>query len=429
MSDQSQVATPSDFDSGSETQLSLSSRSECLLAPQFPVNHGFLSRENADAQNKITQIEEKNLLLSVENEILEKYLLKVDPASIDGMDKLLEKVNENIAKSQIIVQSLEPISRAGSRTSQISKADSVHSVGPTSTFTLPASESLKIPHISYEFRHDIVSREMNSMKSKLNNLIVKMRRQKSNITACLEEVAIRIKDLTEYTKKLMLLSKSDSKSKINVGVYIGFMRGVLKQIIQNINQAKTNKTILSIEKKKVLLRMEDKEELSSTIYAIDFDVLEIQNQELRKLLHQKCHCLALTKRSLGSAEKSLTASVNLVDSLSQELNSIRKHIKLNRKKLVNLRRKRKKLESEIKQKRKEALISENYVIKSSGKSTEALDVVSYALTKLCVNDLERKLKISSRKHNLKLGLLSCVRHHFKVLTNQSNMTYRNSRVL
>lgn len=77
------------------------------------------------------------------------------------------------------------------------------------------------------------------------------------------------------------------------------MRGVLKQIIQNINQAKTNKTILSIEKKKVLLRMEDKEELSSTIYAIDFDVLEIQNQELRKLLHQKCHCLALTKRSLG----------------------------------------------------------------------------------------------------------------------------------
>nr|XP_018917613.1 PREDICTED: uncharacterized protein LOC109044360 isoform X2 [Bemisia tabaci] len=354
MSDQSQVATPSDFDSGSETQLSLSSRSECLLAPQFPVNHGFLSRENADAQNKITQIEEKNLLLSVENEILEKYLLKVDPASIDGMDKLLEKVNENIAKSQIIVQSLEPISRAGSRTSQISKADSVHSVGPTSTFTLPASESLKIPH---------------------------------------------------------------------------FMRGVLKQIIQNINQAKTNKTILSIEKKKVLLRMEDKEELSSTIYAIDFDVLEIQNQELRKLLHQKCHCLALTKRSLGSAEKSLTASVNLVDSLSQELNSIRKHIKLNRKKLVNLRRKRKKLESEIKQKRKEALISENYVIKSSGKSTEALDVVSYALTKLCVNDLERKLKISSRKHNLKLGLLSCVRHHFKVLTNQSNMTYRNSRVL
>ncbi|XP_057329670.1 coiled-coil domain-containing protein 113-like [Microplitis mediator] len=274
-----------------------------------------------------------NRILNLENDVFERYLARHDPQSVQTMSQVLEAAK--LISSQMVQSS--PRLLSGESTAGISLATKASTpISPTSsssirTFSgsrgfasiLTTNPSPKGLRITLSHRIEMANKEIEEMKNQLAVCEKKISIKKSNFTAELEEIELRIRDIDEARKELevqVVKKGADKNGKISGDKFLRYMETWTKTVDRVIDKLRLKSLTIKSQIKKARLQLRQREELGETLHLIDFQALAIENEEYLKKIDEKNKQLGQLKKITGRYNIELS---NCKDRLTEQQTTLK----------------------------------------------------------------------------------------------------------
>ncbi|CAK1593137.1 unnamed protein product [Parnassius mnemosyne] len=400
-----------------------------MLLSQSNVNRSFTSqpsRSMSQITNDVEELTDEELLkqvndlkhqiriLTLENEIFERTMTRLDPTLLNGIQQALEFASKlrrsssiNISSfvksqtSKVFFDSLTSPSRMLASPSRVSskRAESSARIGGTVTFGT-------VPQINVLERSELVSIEMEILVTNLEKMRKKAAKQQALLKAQLEEIEVRVNDIQKanetFNQQVIVEGWDRIAQRIPAEIWIKYMNEWVKIADSKISKLRLRTSTLNTQYSKLKGQIKVKAELSESLRPVDFEKINIENNECLAIIENKLQQLAELKKMTGDANLTLTIHKKALMEQDIYLNQILDNVRNKQKQTQNLHK-----ETEIIQVQAKSLEERLEGIKKLRMAYEVPDIMDYVCVKAEVTDLKRSVKLlQNRLHLLQIALSS-----------------------
>ncbi|XP_064075579.1 coiled-coil domain-containing protein 113-like [Vanessa tameamea] len=403
---------------GHRSSVSQHSRSSCHFANYI--------EEVTDAEliKQVNDLKQHIRVLTLENEIIERTIMKLEPSLMHGIQQALDyalKIHSNSSlnvgsfiKSQTSkfgMESLISPSRMLASPSKVStrRVDSSAKVSGTVIFGSG-------PRINVLERSELVSTEMETLINNLEKSRKKAQKQQALLRAQLEEIDLReteIKKASEMFEKEVIVEGWDKiAQRIPAEVWIRYMTEWAKITDSYIGKLRLRTSTLNTQYSKFKGQIKVKSELSESLRAVDFDKLKIENKECLEIIDYKLQQLGELKKMTGDANLNLTIHKKAMIEQNNYLMNILKLIEEKKKQTVDLDKERAVIRGQA-----DGLAQKLDGVRKLKMAYEVPDILDYVSVKSEVTDLKHSVKLlENRVHIQQIALTSLNRKLKSILT-------------
>ncbi|XP_030041384.1 uncharacterized protein LOC115456443 [Manduca sexta] len=393
---------------GHRSSISQNSRS----ASQFPND----SEELTDTElvKQVNDLKHQIKILNLENEIIERTIMRLEPALMHGVQQALEYATKLQSSSSLNVGSF-----LKSQTSRFG-FDSLMSpsrmlTSPSKISTRRVESSAKIggtvifgsgPRINVLERSELVITEMEILIDFLEKVRSKAAKQHALLKAQLEEIGVRVVDIekaTEMFNQQVIIEGWDKiAQRIPAEIWIRFMTEWVKMADSKIGKLRLRTSTLNTQYGKLKGQIKVKAELSESLRPVDFDKLKIENDECTKIIDQKIQQLGELKKMTGDANLTLAVHKKALMEQNTYLNDVLKTIKTKIKQTAELDK-----EKNVIQIQADSLAQKLEDVRKVRQAYEVPDIMDYVQVKAEVTDLKHSVKLlENRVHIQQIALTS-----------------------
>ncbi|XP_045782248.1 coiled-coil domain-containing protein 113-like [Maniola jurtina] len=387
------------------------------------------SEEITDAEliKQVNDIKQQIRILSLENEIFERVIMRLEPTLMHGIQQALDYATK--------LQSSSPLSIGSFVKSQTSRYgfDSVIT-SPSRMFTSPSrvstrrvDSSAKVsgtvifgtgPRINVLERSELVSAEMEILIANLEKARKKAAKQHAFLKAQLEEIGVRETDIekaSEMFKQEVIVEGWDKiAQRIPAEIWIRFMTEWVKISDSHIGKFRLRTSTLNSQYSKLKGQIKVKAELSESLRAVDFDKLKIENSECLKTIDYKLQQLGELKKMTGDANLNLTVHKKAMMQQNGYLSNILQSIKEKQKQTAELDK-----EKDVIKVQAESLSQRLDDVRKVRLAYEVPDIMDYVNVKSEVADLKHSVKLlENRVHIQEIALASLNKKLKSIISNE-----------
>ncbi|XP_069364078.1 cilia- and flagella-associated protein 263 [Maniola hyperantus] len=388
------------------------------------------SEEITDAEliKQVNDIKQQIRILSLENEILERVILRLEPTLMHGIQQALDYATKMQYNSPLSIGSFV---RSQTTTSRYG-FDSVIT-SPSRMFTSPSrvstrrvDSSAKVsgtvifgtgPRINVLERSELVSTEMEILIANLEKARKKAAKQHAFLKAQLEEIGVRETDIekaSELFKQEVIVEGWDKiAQRIPAEIWIRFMTEWVKISDSQIGKFRLRTSTLNSQYSKLKGQIKVKAELSESLRAVDFEKLKIENNECLEIIDYKLQQLNELKKMTGDANLNLTVHKKAMMEQNGYLSNILQSIKEKQKQTAALDK-----EKDIIKVQAESLCQKLDDVRKVRLAYEVPDIMDYVNVKSEVADLKQSVKLlENRAHIQQIALASLNKKLKSIITN------------
>lgn len=347
----------------------------------------------------------QNKVLTLENEVLEKTITRLDPSMMTGVNQALEYA--------VKIQSLSPTTAGSFLKSQTSKFSVLNS--PSRAFvTSPSKLSTRRVESSARFgastgfaavrinileKSELVSEEVRIIVSQLETTRAAAAKRHAFLKAQLEEIDLRMEDIQKATERfnqhVIIEGWDQIAHRIPAEIWIRFMTEGVKIADSQIGKLRLRTSTLNAQYSKLKSQIKVKEELSEQLRPVDFEKIKIENSVCVEIIESKKVQLGELKKLTGDANLNLTVHKKQMLKQNNYLNKILKTIDKKKKHTIAIDK-----ETDLIRDQVEKLALDLNEIKSLRQEYEVPDILDYVHVKDELSDLKRSIKVLENKHHI-----------------------------
>ncbi|XP_060808747.1 coiled-coil domain-containing protein 113-like [Amyelois transitella] len=367
---------------------------------------------------QVNELKKQIKILTLENEIIERTIMRVEPSLMHGVQQALEYALKLQSNSSLNVGSF-----VRSQASRVGGLDSFNSPSRTLAFSSPSristrkfdTSSAKLggtiifgsgPRVNVIERSELVTVEMEILINNLENARMKAARKHALLKAEIEEIKLREADIDKasvmFNQEVIVGGWDKIAQRIPAEIWIRFMTEWVKICDSKIGKLRLRTSTLNTQYSKLNGQIRVKTELSESLRAVDFEKLKIENGESEKLIDYKMQQLIELKKMTGDANLTLTIHKKAMMDQNNYLSNIIKSIKTREKLIVELDKERDKIQVQA-----DSLDLKLSEVKKVRLAYEVPDVMDYVKVKAEVADLKHSVKVlENRVHIYQIALAS-----------------------
>ncbi|CAK9819780.1 Coiled-coil domain-containing protein 113 [Anthophora quadrimaculata] len=389
-----------------ESILSIGSR--MLQRHDDEINYDVMTME--ELQQMQDNLLQKIWMLSLENDVYERYLNRQDPQIIKTITNILERAKyTRRATAQLLPRSSRMSFRESAMTLRLGSRHSIMSTGSVgsvhslSRFGTPSlltvgtyGESAKI---TMAHRIAMSKKELEELKKKLEQFRQYARKKQEIMRAEIEEIEIRINEAQEtkeeFEEDVVVKGVDHITGKIPAERVTRFLEEWLRSANTIIERLRLKTATTRMQIRKARRQLAQREELGESLHAVDFEKLNIENQDYVKMLEEKSVYVIDMKRIAGHYHLKLTQHKQKLNDLLFALNDVKKEILLKQKQIEELEGETVAINVNIKRMSKELdnllFFMENYM---------APDIQDFVELQQEYAELKRAYKLLQRRKNI-----------------------------
>ncbi|XP_017766532.1 PREDICTED: coiled-coil domain-containing protein 113 [Eufriesea mexicana] len=349
-------------------------------------------------------------MLSLENDVYERYLTRCDPQSLRTIKSILERAK---VTRRLTAHFIPRSSRMSFRESIASLHDFArHSIATTPSMTSIRSASrFKTPSlqtvgtmtetvkISMAHRITMAKKEVVEMRRKLEQFKLFAKRKKAHMRAEIEEIEVRINEAHEasedFQEEVVVKGVDSITGKIPAERVIRFVEEWLRSANAILERLRLKSATARMQIRKARQQLIQRKELGETLHAIDFEKLNIENQDNAKMLEEKNLYVIDMKRIAGYYHLKLTQHKQKLNDLKLKLNEVKQDILSKQKQMEELENEHEVVE--VKVKRMNSQLKNLLHFMENHTAPEILEFVEIQEQYI---GLERTYKLLQRRRNI-----------------------------
>lgn len=336
--------------------------------------------------------------MTLENEILEKTIMRNDPALMHGVLQALEYAFRLASNSSLQIGSFTKSQSRFGMESLTSPSRLLTSPSKVSTRRVDSSGKLggtvilgTGPRVNVLERSELVSTEMEVLSHSLEKARRKAAKKHALLKAQLEEIGVRvggIEKATEMFNQEVIIEGWDKiAQRIPAEIWIRFMTEWVKICDSHIGKLRLRTSTLNTQFSKLKGQIKIKAELSESLRPVDFEKMKIENNQCLETIDQKLHQLAELKKMTGDANLTLTMHKKAMMEQNGYLTNVMKTIKHKEKLTTVLEKERDVIDDQA-----ESLAQKLDEVKRVRLAYEVPDVMEYVQVKADLADLKHVVR-------------------------------------
>ncbi|CAB3223121.1 unnamed protein product [Arctia plantaginis] len=391
--------------------------------PSRSISHGINEAYELTDEELIQLVNDSKFqvkVLSIENEILEKAILRLDASLMAGVSQAIELAAKLHSSTSLNVGSFtrSQISRFALAESGTSPSRMLMSPSKGSTRRVDSSAKLggtiifgTGPRINVLERSELVSTEMEIVVKNLDRARRNAAKKQALLKAQLEEVGVRVSDIERaekmFKEDVIVQGWDKIAQRIPAEIWIRFMTEWVKICDSQIGKLRLRTSTLNTQHSKLKGQIRVKAELSESLRPVDFEKLKIENSESEKIIEQKLQQLGELKKMTGDANLNLTIHKKSMMAQNAYLTSILKSIKQKELQTIQLDKER-----DIIAVQADSLAVKLDEVRKVRGTYEVPDVMDYVLVKAEVTDLKNGIKMLENR--LRIQQIALASIHRKI---------------
>lgn len=362
----------------------------------------------------VKDLKQQIKIVQLENEIFERTILRLEPALMHGVQQALEYATKLQSSSSLALGSF-----VKSQTSKFG-LDSFTSpsrmlASPSKVSTRRVESSAKIggtvifgsgPRINVLERSELVIAEMEILVINMEKARAKAAKQHALLKAQLEEIGVRVIDVEKasvsFNKEVIVEGWDNIAQRIPAEIWIRYMTEWLKIADSQIGKLRLRTSTLNTQYSKLKGQIKVKAELSESLRPVDFDKLQIENNECMEIIDKKLQQLGELKKMTGDANLNLTIHKKAMMEQNTYLTNILNTIKDKERMTVQLDKERTVIQVQA-----DSLDQRLDEVRKVRLAYEVPDIMDYVCVKSEVTDLKHTVKLlENRVHIQQIALTS-----------------------
>ncbi|XP_047038100.1 coiled-coil domain-containing protein 113-like [Helicoverpa zea] len=370
---------------------------------------------DAELVKLVNDLKEQINILGIENEILEKTIMRLEPSLMHGVYQAFEYATKMSSNTSLQVGSFikNQASKFGLIDTFISPSRMLTSPSRVSTKRVDSAPKLggtvvfgSGPRINVLERAELVSVEMDVLVANLNKIRNKGAKQHALLKAQLEEIGMRVSDIEKANKmfhqEVLVEGWDKIAQRIPAEIWIRFMTEWVKISDSQIGKLRLRTSTLNTQYSKLKGQIKVKAELSESLRPVDFEKLKIENSQCLKLIDHKLQQLGELKKMTGDANLNLTIHKKAMMEQNSYLAKVQSTIKNKEDQTVELDNER-----DLIQIQADILAQRLNEIRKVRMKYQVPNVMDYVKVKWVVTDLKHAIKmLDNRKHIQQIALTS-----------------------
>eukprot|EP00818_Percolomonas_sp_WS_P005517 CAMPEP_0117438794 /NCGR_PEP_ID=MMETSP0759-20121206/2238_1 /TAXON_ID=63605 /ORGANISM="Percolomonas cosmopolitus, Strain WS" /LENGTH=439 /DNA_ID=CAMNT_0005230499 /DNA_START=1 /DNA_END=1320 /DNA_ORIENTATION=+ len=260
--------------------------------------------------------------------------------------------------------------------------------------------------LSLERKLEVVQRQIEDLSTQLETEKKEFKKKIDNFSAAMEEADIEIdaadKEHKEFVRVIIKGGVNPRTQKVLAEKLVNFLDNELRQRDQLIDKYRLKNTAIKAQIKKLKQHLEHREEMGEILSKIDYDQLEIENEQMRRKISERNTELVQLTLQTGKTIQTLNALMDKLNRLTQNANSLKRQIDVRENAVEQIKKeivsvKKEKIQQEKKHKNLRQHLEEVRVpsILDYVKIKAELDVIRKE-----VSNWERKVEISETNRKL-----------------------------
>ncbi|XP_072949747.1 cilia- and flagella-associated protein 263 [Epargyreus clarus] len=377
---------------------------------------------DAELIKQVNNLKQQIKILYLENEILERTIIRLDPSLLHGLQQALEYATKLQSTSSLNVGSFVK--------SQTSKFNMDSLISPSRMLTSPSRVSTKRvessakvsgtvifgtgPRINVLERSELVSTEMEILISNLEKARSKAAKKHALLKAQLEEIGVRVAEVekaVEMFNQVVLVEGWDKiAQRIPAEIWIRYMAEWMKITDSQIGKLRLRTSTLNTQYSKLKGQIKVKAELSESLRPVDFEKLKIENNECLEIIDRKFQQLGELKKMTGDANLNLTVHKKAMMEQNAYLADIFETIKTKQKQTVELDKERAVIERQA-----DSLEQQLAVVQKSREAYIAPDVLEYTRARATAADLRRSVALLENSVRVQQNALAALNNKLGII--------------
>lgn len=374
--------------------------------------YGFDIEELSDEElvKQVNKLREEVRILKLENEILEKTIIRIDPALIHGVYQAYDYAIKRHSTSSMTgsyIKSSNPSkffldsflcpSKMFSTASRMFTSPSrmshrrVDSTGKVSSVIYGSG-----PKINLNEMMEIVATETELVMTNLNKARNRAIKKHALLRAQLEEIELRVTDIEEarllFDEEVLIEGFDNITQRIPAEVWVRYLSDFEKKTDRQIGKLRLRTSTLNIHFHKLKTQIKVKAELSESLRPVDFDKLKIENDECLIVMDQKLQQLDELKAMTGDANLNLVIHKKTMMAQNRYLNLVLRVTKTKERQAVELEKERRLIETQT-----HILTQRLNKIKDMRTTYQVPEIMDYVNVKVTISDLQRTIKTLEHK--------------------------------
>ncbi|XP_073964921.1 cilia- and flagella-associated protein 263-like [Choristoneura fumiferana] len=360
----------------------------------------------------VNEVKHQIKILTLENEIFEKTIMRLEPSLMNGVQQALEYAHKLQSASSIAVGSFVKSPGLGSASLQ---SPSKILVSPSRVSTKKVESSAKIggtivfgsgPRINVLERSELVATEIEILGNTLEKARKKAAKQHALLKAQLVEIGVRVTDIEKaseaFNQEVIIAGWDKIAQRIPAEIWIRYMTEWMKTSDSQIGKLRLRTSTLNTQYSKLKGQIKVKAELSEQLRPVDFEKLKIENSEAMQIIDKKFQQLGELKKMTGDANLNLTVHKKAMWEQNSYLSKIIETIKTKERLTVEIDKERDVIQEEA-----DALATRLADVKAVRNAYEVPDIMDYVYVKAELTDLKHSVKLlENRVHIQQIALTS-----------------------
>ncbi|CAK9813045.1 Coiled-coil domain-containing protein 113 [Anthophora plagiata] len=267
-------------------------------------------------------------------------------------------------------------------------------------------------------------KELEELKKKLEQFRQYARKKQEILRAEIEEIEIRINEAQEtkeeFEEDVVVKGVDNITGKIPAERVTRFFEEWLRSANTIIERLRLKTATTRMQIRKARRQLAQREELGESLHAVDFEKLNIENQDYVKMLEEKSVYVIDMKRIAGHYHLKLTQHKQKLNDLLFALNDVKKEILLKQKQIEELEGETEVVNVNIKRMSKDLdnLLSfmENYM---------APDIQDFVELQQEYAELKRAYKLLQRRRNIEKIIYEAYKKQIQIRKKSSAVNNQN----
>lgn len=364
---------------------------------------------------QVEQLKIQIKVLTLENEILEKTIMRLEPSLMVGVQQALEYAAKLQQSSSLLNVGSFVKSQTSKFTLDVMTSPSRVLASPSKISTRRIDSSGKFggtvilgagPRINVLERSELVTTEMEILVKSMEKIRSKAAKQHAYLKAQIEEIGLRVTDVEKagemFNREVIVGGWDKIAQRIPAEIWIRFMNEWVKITDSKIGKLRLRTSTMNTQFSKLKGQIKVKTELSESLRPVDFEKIHIENNTALEVIENKFMQLVELKKVTGEANLTLTIHKKAMMEQNNYLSNIIANIKKKEKLTVELDKERDIIEVQA-----DSLQEKLEEVRKVRLAYEVPDVMDYVKVKAEATDLEHSIKLlENRVHIHQIALTS-----------------------
>ncbi|RNA14649.1 coiled-coil domain-containing protein [Brachionus plicatilis] len=348
-------------------------------------NQGLEDLTDEQIQSQMEEILRINQMLTIENDILEKYHKKIEPfylATIAGTSSSSLTTTPSGSMYDLSGGQQPQQQQTGGRYRKRSKSRSTQG-----DFRMRLTADQKC---------EIASKEIEELREESRKANEESEKNLDSYKAILEEADLRINEIKieihEFERNVLKAGYNPMNKKIAAEKLIKYFEDRMKERDTLVDKLKLKNESMRKRKQKLKAELKEKEEMGEVLHEVDFRQLKIENKQYMAKIDEKNTEMIKLKKMVGVVTQALNFKKKQLSLCLKEYDSLLNDIKSREKLLKNI-------ETETKTVHKEHFKEEskNKKLRGQLENYKVPEVSDYVNAEDYLYNLQKELKVWERK--------------------------------